>query len=464
MTTGYQEFPLTESFKNSHPKLLANDKAALTCNAGTAFPDTANTYEGMLCYRTDEKKLYFYCQDAWREFVDADDADTAFPVGGANTVTWTIDLSSTTKEDAYKHVARLTTKDQKPYINLTYLLIVNGEGQSATDSNGYATIYDFGGTAYVTTTGTGSTGSSSAALSYSQLGFPATLDTKMRLININTTTGHDICLKFNHSEVNTYKTVKITVICFTKGIIITPYTTLETWKDSNSGIYSYGADVYGNLLGSKTINPFKPFRGADKWGAGDIGLVPAPALGQSSYFLRGDGRWSQLSTVIAKDCYHAYTTGTKTYDFLFCLSPTKLYSGVSAIFTLSLTSTSISGTYSCGTFFVTTQAVDSDSCGLASSSYINLIRLNSFELEDYGIALKTTVDSEGNFVLYATQSQSTCQIKATITPFQNCTILYGATNVGTPYATTYDYMVDVPAFYQRPEISNDIDTVINKIK
>lgn len=65
MTTGYQEFPLTESFKNSHPKLLANDKAALTCNAGTAFPDAANTYEGMLCWRTDEKKLYRYSNSAW---------------------------------------------------------------------------------------------------------------------------------------------------------------------------------------------------------------------------------------------------------------------------------------------------------------------------------------------------------------------------------------------------------------
>lgn len=63
MTAGYQEFPLTEPFKTSHPKLLANDKSALSLNAGKTFPTTP--LEGMYCYRTDAKVLYQYIDGKW---------------------------------------------------------------------------------------------------------------------------------------------------------------------------------------------------------------------------------------------------------------------------------------------------------------------------------------------------------------------------------------------------------------
>lgn len=63
MTAGYQEFPLTEPFKTSHPKLLANDKSALSLNAGKTFPTTP--LEGMYCYRTDTKILYQYIDGKW---------------------------------------------------------------------------------------------------------------------------------------------------------------------------------------------------------------------------------------------------------------------------------------------------------------------------------------------------------------------------------------------------------------
>ncbi len=63
MTAGYQEFPLTEPFKTSHPKLLANDKSALSLNAGKTFPTTP--LEGMYCYRTDTKVLYQYIDGKW---------------------------------------------------------------------------------------------------------------------------------------------------------------------------------------------------------------------------------------------------------------------------------------------------------------------------------------------------------------------------------------------------------------
>ena len=57
MATGYQEFPLTEPFITSHPKLLDNDKSSLSLNAGVEFPNIG-VMDGMPCYRSDEDKLY----------------------------------------------------------------------------------------------------------------------------------------------------------------------------------------------------------------------------------------------------------------------------------------------------------------------------------------------------------------------------------------------------------------------
>ena len=67
MTTGYQQFPITEPFNTSHPKLLSNDKNALTNNADTAFP-TGTLFDGMSCYRTDEKAIYLRVANAWKQW------------------------------------------------------------------------------------------------------------------------------------------------------------------------------------------------------------------------------------------------------------------------------------------------------------------------------------------------------------------------------------------------------------
>ena len=64
MTTGYQGFAETTTFKVSREILLENDKNALTDNAGTAFP-TVGVADGMSCYRTDEKKLYKRINGTW---------------------------------------------------------------------------------------------------------------------------------------------------------------------------------------------------------------------------------------------------------------------------------------------------------------------------------------------------------------------------------------------------------------
>lgn len=53
----YTEIPASETLRNSRQKLLDNDKTAISCNSGSAFP-TINLQPGMLCFRTDEQKLY----------------------------------------------------------------------------------------------------------------------------------------------------------------------------------------------------------------------------------------------------------------------------------------------------------------------------------------------------------------------------------------------------------------------
>ena len=68
MTEGYRYFPVEESFRTSHPVLHANDKNAITMNADTSFPE--NVLEGMLCYRTDQNKIYVYHKSKWEVCYD----------------------------------------------------------------------------------------------------------------------------------------------------------------------------------------------------------------------------------------------------------------------------------------------------------------------------------------------------------------------------------------------------------
>ena len=53
----YTEIQGSATLSESLPLILNNDKTALSCSAGTAFP-TVNVQQGMLCFRTDQNKLY----------------------------------------------------------------------------------------------------------------------------------------------------------------------------------------------------------------------------------------------------------------------------------------------------------------------------------------------------------------------------------------------------------------------
>jgi hypothetical protein len=53
----YTEIPSSQSLQSSLALLLNNDKTTLSCSSGSAFPNT-NIQVGMLCFRTDQLKLY----------------------------------------------------------------------------------------------------------------------------------------------------------------------------------------------------------------------------------------------------------------------------------------------------------------------------------------------------------------------------------------------------------------------
>lgn len=53
----YTEIPSSQSLQSSLALLLNNDKTTLSCSSGSAFPNT-NLQVGMLCFRTDQNKLY----------------------------------------------------------------------------------------------------------------------------------------------------------------------------------------------------------------------------------------------------------------------------------------------------------------------------------------------------------------------------------------------------------------------
>ena len=67
----YTEIEESKTLRESRELLLSNDKTAISCSSGPAFP-TINLQPGMLCFRTDEQKLYQLNVDGetWVELFD----------------------------------------------------------------------------------------------------------------------------------------------------------------------------------------------------------------------------------------------------------------------------------------------------------------------------------------------------------------------------------------------------------
>ncbi len=68
----FTDIPSSRTLSDSLIEILNNDKTAISCNSGTTFP-TTNLQIGMLCYRTDQLKLYQLIgtnPDNWRLIMD----------------------------------------------------------------------------------------------------------------------------------------------------------------------------------------------------------------------------------------------------------------------------------------------------------------------------------------------------------------------------------------------------------
>lgn len=119
MTQGFIYFPLEEPFVSSHPKLLANDRNALTWNADTSFP--ASPLEGMVCVRTDENKIYSYRSGEWKEIFDFSDVPLKTSYGTVISQQLS-DLESTINESIGKDVEKLNQAigTKAPIINPTF--------------------------------------------------------------------------------------------------------------------------------------------------------------------------------------------------------------------------------------------------------------------------------------------------------------------------------------------------------
>lgn len=109
---GYKEIALTDIAKEAVMQLQENIKVVATSYAGSAFP-TANLYDGLVCYRTDEKRPYVYSatSKAWEAVgvINADyatEAEKATQDASGNVIATTYatkeDISSLAKALKYK--------------------------------------------------------------------------------------------------------------------------------------------------------------------------------------------------------------------------------------------------------------------------------------------------------------------------------------------------------------------------
>lgn len=94
----YTEIPETQTIVSSRALLLNNDKTALSCSSGPAFP-VAGLQVGMLCYRTDQNMLYQLKDTAptWVLVCDMSSGVSVAPKSAALSVPVSIGVGDTSK-------------------------------------------------------------------------------------------------------------------------------------------------------------------------------------------------------------------------------------------------------------------------------------------------------------------------------------------------------------------------------
>lgn len=87
----FTDIPSSRTLSDSLAEILNNDKTAISCNSGTTFP-TTNLQIGMLCYRSDQLKLYQLIgtnPDNWRFIMDLSSGIDAQFAAKLNAATYT---------------------------------------------------------------------------------------------------------------------------------------------------------------------------------------------------------------------------------------------------------------------------------------------------------------------------------------------------------------------------------------
>lgn len=159
---------------------------------------------------------------------------------------------------------------------------VSGNAGTATKLATARTIdgVSFNGSAAITHYGTCSTAAGTAAKTVACTGF-----TKV--------TGARICVKFTVTNTASYPTLNVNStgaaqIYYRGGTIVA-----GTLAANRTYEFIFNGSQY-ELIGDVDSNTtYSAFRGATATAAGKAGLVPAPAAGYSSRFLRGDGTWAE---------------------------------------------------------------------------------------------------------------------------------------------------------------------------
>ena len=123
----YTEIPETQTIVSSRALLLNNDKTALSNSSGPAFP-TANLEVGMLCYRTDESKLYLMKNAAptWTQIAEQSSVDVKLDITAFNSF----------KTSALKNLGIAKNMDLNTLVETGVWDYQHGNGANTNEPNG----------------------------------------------------------------------------------------------------------------------------------------------------------------------------------------------------------------------------------------------------------------------------------------------------------------------------------------
>ena len=218
----YTEIPSSQSLADSLDDILNNDKTGISCSSGSSFP-TTNLQQGMLCYRTDESKVYQLTATSpsatWKELMDYSSGTGVAPSasGLSGTVTDEVVISVSGTDPALK-VTQAGTGDAfrvEDVASDTTPFVIDDEGKVGVQVSAPAYPLDVLGTV-----------NSSGGSSYAFLG----------------STSNDYVARFDSTDANAYITMEDSNSTVDNGNRFGVVT--DAWKWFNAGTNTM------NLLGT----------------------------------------------------------------------------------------------------------------------------------------------------------------------------------------------------------------------